>query len=838
MGSTPRRRQFVAAFLGVNIALGTVFAGLAAGAAIASEETVTDVVIETLVPEPTAAPVDSPRSNHVGRSLRINADGSVDIDWIDGLSTGARDMSDPNFSLFRDLTFRISQTTGLSYQVIDVAWENAAPSVRGDFSRNFMQIMQCWDDGSGVANPANCQWGAPNPLNTSTIGVNSAGRILTENEDAAQSYDDFHRVPPPRTNPNLRQFSVPFVTVKGEKTFSTAKFFDSTLSNEVTGAPTSNAGDGLQSFELQTSLEAPHLGCGAVKVDGSIQNCWLVIVPRGEFSTDGRGFQDSQGGRISGSPLSASNWADRVEVRLEFKSVVSGCELGVSEQRTVGNDTVGPAMSSWQAFLCRDTATFGFSQIGDGEARRQVLSELESAARLGFVSNPIDAVTAGTTKLAYAPVAQSATVIAFNIDYLLGADRDLLDKNGSPVTDLTLNARLVAKMLTQSYRNDVPGGDSQAHVRGNPRSLRHDPEFLDLNPEFEDFVSYIEPGGLLTALGNADAYAAVWQWIKADSDAAAFLGGSPDPYGMVVNSYYRALGIVADASIDSFPKADQTTFREHSFVPEPGYGTFELRPYVLDSAESALKVRRADPGSKTYWDDLRNPPTFASPGAQPLGQKFILGITDYASALRLGLPVAKLENAGGHFVAPTSASILSGIGEFTESEVDGVSLFNPSVIGSNSYPLSSVNYAVVNVCAASIGSLKEYATLLTYIAGEGQVSGTAYGNLPDGFVPLAGADAKRTSDTADALRAEAKSPTCPRAEKSDGIDIPELLPDTGDYGNPTTGVEAPEVPDSSGSFPTDPSGASKYALLSALFFGLPCLVGGRALIRKGMDLSD
>jgi hypothetical protein len=265
------------------------------------------------------------------------------------------------------------------------------------------------------------------------------------------------------------------VSVKGEKSYVVSKFFDSTSTNEVSGAPASNAGLGTQKFELQTSLEAPHLGCGAIKNDGMVQDCWLVIVPRGEFSLDGKGFQDSAGNRISGSPLSASNWANRVEVPLDFKSVVSGCDIGVAEQRTVGNDSIGPAFTSWQAFLCRDTATFGFSQIGDGEARRQVLSDLESAARLGFVAKPIDGDTAGSTRLLYAPVAAIPEADARSGGYREYAQADEIKRYGQEQADAMARER-VAKLaalkqsiidedfeanLDRKYQNQMPDPANQ-----------------------------------------------------------------------------------------------------------------------------------------------------------------------------------------------------------------------------------------------------------------------------------------------------------------------------------------------------------------------------------------
>ena len=58
-------------------------------------------------------------------------------------------------------------------------------------------------------------------------------------------------------------------------------------------------------------------------------------------------------------------------------------------------------------------------------------------------------------------------MVAFQID----------DAHGRPVTSMRLNARLVAKLITASYRS---GGDPA--VIDNPVNIFRDPEFLKLNP--------------------------------------------------------------------------------------------------------------------------------------------------------------------------------------------------------------------------------------------------------------------------------------------------------------------------------------------------------------------
>lgn len=49
---------------------------------------------------------------------------------------------------------------------------------------------------------------------------------------------------------------------------------------------------------------------------------------------------------------------------------------------------------------------------------------------------------------------------------------------------MKLNPRLVAKMLTHSYAEDVTLGATPDYLIGNSTSLVTDPEFKELNPGF------------------------------------------------------------------------------------------------------------------------------------------------------------------------------------------------------------------------------------------------------------------------------------------------------------------------------------------------------------------
>ena len=125
------------------------------------------------------------------------------------------------------------------------------------------------------------------------------------------------------------------------------------------------------------------------------------------------------------------------------------------------------ALLSWRGRACNDGAgavTLNYTAIGEQQTREDFASGLirrgadHPAARPGVIA-------AGT--FVYAPVALSGVSIAFQVD----------DANGVPVHTMRLNQRLVAKLITASYRvADDP------NVVGNPANLFNDPEFKALNP--------------------------------------------------------------------------------------------------------------------------------------------------------------------------------------------------------------------------------------------------------------------------------------------------------------------------------------------------------------------
>ncbi|TBN57021.1 hypothetical protein EYE40_06190 [Glaciihabitans arcticus] len=750
--------------------------------------------------------------------------------------------ADPDAAAFADLRVTVSQTQNLVNQGIRITWTGGTATSPGEYAANYLQIMQCWGDDPAGPTPQQCQWGAPNATIGNLTGTNAAGRNLLEGEDPLQAYTADIKRTPPRTNPNLRSFAFPFTPVKGASDFDPGKYFTAATTNEVTAARTGSNGTGSVSFEAHTSLEAPHLGCGAATDSGATRDCWLVIVPRGEHNLDGSlASSSSAAGRVKGSPLSAGAWKNRIVVKLGFQPVAVSCPIGNSETRVVGSELLADAFTSWQPALCSSGTTYGFSQIGDSEGRRQIVTDVEGGSKLAFVTDPLDSAIAGDSTIAYAPIASSAIVVGYSIDYSLNANAANFSKNGTMVNDLVLSARLVAKLLTQSYRVDVPGlGTGDPILSGNPRSLITDPEFLALNPEFLGFANLTAPDGLLVALGSSDANAHVWQWLKSDPLAASFLAGDSDEWGMRINPQYKTLEL-ATANTDSFPKADLTTY-QLAPAPEPGFGTLDLRPYMSDMHESAYRALRADAGVKIVWDDTKTPAGYVSTGPQLPGQRLMLALTDAASAERYGLNTARLVNGAGQATPATTETVTRAITAMTDSEIPGVKLNNPTARTLGAYPLSMPTYAAINVCATPKATLLDYADLLTYASGPGQSLGDAKGQLPIGYVALDEKNKKVVATVVAKLKKEATGKGACTVREPVAEEFEEIAPD---FGFEEDTSEEPEVAPTAD--PEDvelattkdaPLSPARLGILASLALGLPCLLGGPLLSRRGRKLSD
>ena len=636
---------------------------------------------------------------------------------------------------FADLEVAVSKTRDLINEVVTVSWKGGKPSYPIERPRrDFLQIMQCWGDDTAGPSPDQCQFGAlteiqaslpHNAINSRQMG-GSASAFPT---DPAQALDPAWGVPG-------RQY-LPFRSVTGDNVSGLysgfSRFYDIQGTNEITIATTRADGSGIEFFEVQTATEAPGLGCGSpLDVDGHKvgRSCWLVVVPRSDTEVDGS-HRDGENAdrRLQSSPLSATNWANKISFPLGFQPLGVNCPLGSGQVTVLGSEPATEAISRWQTTLCQQTNTvFDFNQIPDTAGRSNLNGRAPGMAFLGapLAEDP----PAGAP--VYAPLAVSGLGIAYNIEIREApttAPEELRVRVGQRIDDLKLTPRLVAKLLSQSYRS---GTNNPQAVAGNPLSIEADKEFRALNPAFEH-INGDNPvvRGVLSPLNPGDANALVWQWIGGDAEARDFIAGKPDPDGMVINPLWKDVALTRS----DFPKIDQ------SCAPPTGTGAPDLclastDPYANDMHEGVRSAIRGDLLTRKDWDVTAIPPQYKKDKPLQKGQRAMMAVSDSATAARFRLPMVSLRNASGKFVGPTDASLAAGLAAMTPSAVPGVLVPNPNAAGDDVYPLTTVSYATTVPAGLSADSRKAYGALIRYAVGDGQTPGDQPGNLPAGYLPL------------------------------------------------------------------------------------------------------
>lgn len=811
-------------------------------------------------------------SNHAGTTTSS----AVTVAWTDArsaydpayVSPTHLDPQDKNQPLYKNLQISVSQTRDLTDQGLLVSWSGGIPTGGAGAPGDYLQIMQCWGSaGATGPTPQQCQWGAPNPAVSGQMGLAAASRDLLTDSLADPKQLPAGTCTPAYTHAQFGQragCTVPFWSItdphKASLGWSNDQYnlppYGSAQSNEVSYARTAADGTGQYIFNLQSALSAPYLGCGNAAEAAAGNTCWLVVVPRGEYDLNGdQASQQPQGGSyganynyVAGSPLSASAWQDRVQIPLHFTPIGASCQLGSAVVHTAGTEVISGAFHSWQAALCGQGTTLGYSEITDNQARTSLGS---GGTAMSFMVNPPDPTAYPGDTIKYAPVSSSALVVSYLIDKNYTANKANPDRgaDGTLVSNLRLTPLIIAKLLTQSYRSDTPGdghGAGATVPASNPDSLLQDPDFLALNPNFKYFYPTQLPDGLIVPFGDSDAAHKVWAWLQSDPQAKSFLEGN-EVDGATINGAYKGLNLGTDTTLNSFPKNDQSTYRTGDW-PAPGYGTLDMRPYAADLADGAYRTVTANSGRKTNWDVTLTPPQATSIGAQVPGVRFEIALTTSQAATLYGLPTAALVTSPSD-TSPGVTATPTTIAEGLAGQAGG-------------YPLTMKTYAAVNVCATPTSDLTADATFLTYAAGRGQISGTGLGQLPLGYAPLTSSDTAQTSAVASALLAEVRSPKCAShrsstptpaggggvptgssgtsggAANGGGSSIGGLAPSgtapsttgaAGKVGKTKVSTISTAIPGSI-TLASHVSPVGQYALLAALCFFLPCAIVGPTLI--------
>ncbi|MEQ1703106.1 MAG: hypothetical protein ABMA25_23620, partial [Ilumatobacteraceae bacterium] len=425
-----------------------------------------------------------------------------------------------------------------------------------------------------------------------------------------------------------------------------------------------------------------------------------------------------------------------------------------------------------------DLPPYSYAPISDSSARQQLTSTATGAPGMVVVSRPLDATNLDPKKpLVYAPISLSGLAIGFNIERNPRTDAPIEAQQlaGVRIAELNLTPRLVAKLLTQSYREQVTirVAPSYPWLAANPAHMGKDPDFLRFNPEFEQLQ--IEDGrsfsGLQLPAGNSDAAQQVWEWVLADPEAKAWMDGAADEWGMTVNPIYstnaakNTTGIAfGDPLPSSFPKGDPYCYQApargdgNSIVPPLLCGT-DWMPYSRSLADAAQVTRSASSGARIVDNPFAQAASEVWTRELPqfLGRRVVLSLTDTPSAAQFGVQTARLSRAGDNgatrsFIAPDTAGLTAGVAAMAPKATSAVLEPAPTATAPTAYPLTTVTYAAISPLSLDTAARSEYAAFLEYAAGPGQVPGLELGLLPRGYAPLPAALQSQTTAAATLVR--------------------------------------------------------------------------------------
>lgn len=556
---------------------------------------------------------------------------------------------------------------------------------------------------------------------------------------------------------------------------------DGGLPSNTTYGITGLDGKGRADFAVWSNAENASLGCAAsvdcalvaVPIVGLSCDAWGHRLPEGTVQTTKSGAPLTDAQKASGDAScratgkyrpgdgnsvtttdaavrgtywwSESNWRHRITVPLKFAETGAVCATSGKDKplRLIGSVAVNELAASWRPTFCTDKSLFNFTHIQQSDS---LARSIVNAGQMpgGFTSAP-----AGDTisrPVVQAPLTMTGFAIAFNID---NADRERQES-------LNLNARLVAKLITQSYPAASFVKKNAVGLGANPMNISVDPEFIALNPGLLESSSKESAATLQNLSSNADLIWAMTSWINADAEARAWLDGAPDPWGMLVNPEYKGIRLPLDSwpLLDTFQAPDETANACYRNSPAP-YLQLVANPNSLISnillnmqfGISSVRTGCAFDGQDAAALALRQE------GAQPVGSRFVLGLATLSAAERYNLRTASLqtrsivppatpfENAKGRtFVTGDRTSLREAAAALrpdpagTQWNVDYDAL--ETVDGSRAYPGALPVYATVPTEGLDKDESAKLATFLCYSLDRGQVRGLANGQLPPGYLPI------------------------------------------------------------------------------------------------------
>ncbi|MEZ0069090.1 hypothetical protein ABIA32_005133 [Streptacidiphilus sp. MAP12-20] len=550
-------------------------------------------------------------------------------------------------------------------------------------------------------------------------------------------------------------------------------------SNAVLAA-THPDGSGQADLEVWTAHESQSLGCDVSHA------CSLVVEPN--YGGDPLGYQNVLGiGKpgcenhtwdtdtsyaataadviISTNDVNNGNydgeqcaWTHHVVVPLKFAPTPSDCHARAADFTVRGLEMANRMVQLWRSGFCLGTGPLSVqytSSGGEPQARQAFLHG--TGADMALTDYPDTA--SAPRPYVYAPLATSGIVVAFRAD-----DRI----TGAPIPAMKLNARLLAKQLTQSYvgQQDPNAYDS---TKGNPPCLYKDPEFLQLNPEGPHGPHWPDcgnanGGGALPVVvgGTTDLVQQLTSWIVADRDAASFLAGTRDPWGMHLDTYYEKPAF-AGYPVNVFIPQDSSGVGAGGITHMKSY---EWNPLLGGLVQVGRAILASQPSDYVWLPDANGNHPKASP--EPVGQRTMMAIMDAGQASAFSLPQAKLLNPAGAYVGPGNASFGAAVADMATDPTTATAMLpyaSPSSTNFGAdkaaYPLATVQYAMLPTHGLSSAKAAKIADFLTRAADPsgGQQPGFEPGRLAAGFVPLTGAQRTQlTIATCDVQRQDGQKP--------------------------------------------------------------------------------
>lgn len=525
-------------------------------------------------------------------------------------------------------------------------------------------------------------------------------------------------------------------------------------------AVTAPDGTGQANIEVWTATQSQTLGCDAT------HPCSLVVEPN--YGGDAIGLDALINGDSTGAPnctdhsydndgyfneasdatvLSYPNlvnsnqtgeacaWTHRTVVPLSFSPTAADCRSTPTDLSVMGLEMANRAVQQWRSGLCLSTGSPLNVQynFGGGEAQARGDFLKGSGADVALTALP-DTTPAAPRPYVYAPLANAGIAVAFEVDNPV---------TGRQITQMRLNARLMAKELTQSYTATPTASFDPPSVAGNPACIFEDPEFLALNPpsliapESWPKCAPGVPSSLPIVVGGAtDLVRQLTSWIAADPQAQAFLQGQPDQWGMHVDSYYLRPGF-AGYPVDSFVAEDssgagsQPHAKQYDWTPQIG-GLGQVARHILSDTPTCQAPLADATGNHA-----------ACPAELP-GTRQLIAVLDTGEAEAFSLPEAQLLNAQGSFVAPSISSMQSAVNDMPVDPLTGTQQLPYGAGGTayasdpNAYPLTTVQYAMVptaGLTPAKATAISQFVQSVTALGG-GQLYGPDPGKLAVGYADL------------------------------------------------------------------------------------------------------